>query len=288
MRARRRINDSDEGVATTVGTIMALLIFLSLLSMISQQYVPVWMEDKEAYHMDESLSQFSYLKGNIDNLIMNDYADYPLFSTVKLGSEGVPLFASQTTGLLSVKPQFGGLQLDFFQNYSDTSTRNDVDWSLSGQGNISLDVNNRYFEPQTVIYENGAIILEQDAGSIIRGAPPIRIEKHSDGNYSVSLTIIDMIADERRVLGAGSVGVSTELWSNTRRNFQNNTEYNIEDFSITISTKYTKAWSGWLRNETDIRSSDMTITNNRVIINLGDRTSDIRVTYSKVNIKLSV
>ncbi|MFO7991217.1 MAG: hypothetical protein R6U61_02855 [Thermoplasmata archaeon] len=246
------------------------------------------MEDKEAYHMDESLSQFSYLKGNIDNLIMNDHTDYPLFSTVKLGSEGVPLFASQTTGILSVKPHFGGLQLDFFQNYPDNSTKNDVDWSLSGQGNISLDVNNRYFEPQTVIYENGAIILEQDAGSIIRGAPPLRIEKHSDGKYSVSLTVIDMIGDERRVMGAGSVGVSTELWSNTRRTFTDNTEYDIEDFNITISTKYTKAWAGWLRNETDLKSEDITVTNNRVVIDLGNNTSDISVTYSKVNVKLSV
>ncbi len=58
---KRRLNGSEQGVATTVGTIMALLIFLSILSLITQQYVPVWMEDNEAYHMDEVKGQFADL-----------------------------------------------------------------------------------------------------------------------------------------------------------------------------------------------------------------------------------
>src|SRR4030067_2868702 len=57
---------NDEGVASTVGTIMALLVFLTFLSLITNQYVPVWMKDSEAGHMGEALGQIGEFKSDID------------------------------------------------------------------------------------------------------------------------------------------------------------------------------------------------------------------------------
>jgi len=56
-RFRPRRQWDDDGVASTVGTIMALLVFLTFLSLITNQYVPVWMKDSEAGHMGEALGQ---------------------------------------------------------------------------------------------------------------------------------------------------------------------------------------------------------------------------------------
>src|SRR5881409_2021232 len=62
----RDIRRDEEGVASTVGTIMALLVFLTFLSLIVNQYVPVWMKDSEAAHMNTALGNFGSLKGAID------------------------------------------------------------------------------------------------------------------------------------------------------------------------------------------------------------------------------
>ncbi|MFW5928310.1 MAG: hypothetical protein ACOCSL_03820, partial [Thermoplasmatota archaeon] len=120
-----RMQDSEEGVATTVGTIMALLIFLSIFSLITQQYVPVWMEDNEAYHVDEVKSQFAQMKGNIDSLILNNYKNYPTYTSIKLGSEGIPMFAEETYGIISLESSWGdtdkGMSISFSNNDNDYS-----------------------------------------------------------------------------------------------------------------------------------------------------------------------
>src|SRR5213592_2675950 len=64
----------EEGVASTVGTIMALLVFLTFLSLIVNQYVPVWMKDSEASHMNGALGQFGGIKGAIDLQILSAQA----------------------------------------------------------------------------------------------------------------------------------------------------------------------------------------------------------------------
>src|SRR5438309_602552 len=61
----RDLRGDEEGVASTVGTIMALLVFLTFLSLIVNQYVPVWMKDSEASHMNNALGQFGGLNGAI-------------------------------------------------------------------------------------------------------------------------------------------------------------------------------------------------------------------------------
>src|SRR4030067_2659533 len=61
---------NDEGVASTVGTIMALLVFLTFLSHITNQYVPVWMKDSEAGHMGEVHGQIGKNKRDIYHTIL--------------------------------------------------------------------------------------------------------------------------------------------------------------------------------------------------------------------------
>ncbi len=270
--SKRALRDSDEGVATTVGTIMALLVFLSLLSLITQQYVPVWMEDNEAYHMEEVMTQFSSMKGNIDTLIMNNRMDYPMFSTARLGAEGVPMFASATQGAMRVTPRWGEMTLELTE---DGQPR-----TFQGQGNISLNVQNRYFEEQTVVYEHGAIILEQPQGAVVRAPPHIRIEEDG-GEYSVSLTMID-ISNSQRISagGSGVVGITTELFSTTERDFTN-----PENVTISLETAYPAAWQRWFEENTDV--GDLEIDGNQLNIELNS-VSNLSVTRARFDIKLSV
>src|SRR3989442_3857227 len=106
----RDIRGDEKGVASTVGTIMALLVFLTFLSLIVNQYVPVWMKDSEASHMNGALGQFGGLKGAIDLQILaaqaakisgTHYIPVTSSSAVSLGVDGVPIFAASTLGTLS-------------------------------------------------------------------------------------------------------------------------------------------------------------------------------------------
>ena len=287
IRLRRSgLKDDDEGVATTVGTIMALLVFLSLLSLITQQYVPVWMEDKEAYHMDEVMVQFSYLKGNIDNLVMNDFTDYPLYSTFKLGSEGVPLFASSSPGIMRARP--GGGEFNLYFNSSDY----DEPLDFSASGNVSLEVMNRYFEEQKIVYEYGAILLEQGGSedSLVRANPPIDIQNKS-GSYYLNVNLVDIRGEQRNIGGTGSVGVTTELLGTFRSTFQDRNESQISNTTISLNTYYPSAWKGWLLNETDLKSKEITVSGNRITVDLSRAYMDIeeiKVTLATVDMTISV
>src|SRR3977135_2063613 len=117
MRVLIRDFRSDErAVASTVGTIMALLVFLTFLSVIVNQYVPIWMKDSEASHMNTALGQFGGVRGYIalQMLAPPAAADAGTFHipvttapAVNLGVDGVPIFSSPTPGTLELSSDAG-------------------------------------------------------------------------------------------------------------------------------------------------------------------------------------
>lgn len=267
---RRKLSESDEGVATTVGTIMALLVFLSLLSLITQQYIPVWMKDKEAYHVDEVMGQFTQIKGTVDTLVINEHTDYSMYSTVTLGSEGVPLFASRSMGVIRLLPDEGGMNLRFNENGTNR-LRN-----FNSEGSLALETRNRYFEEQTIVYENGAIILQQEEDSILRAPPQLTIQ---DGD--IDIHIIDIQGEETRLGGSRNIGVATELWGTSRASYSN-----PEDVTIQIDTENTGGWERWLISETDLEAGDIDEENGTLSFDIDDINS-LSVTYSTIHMKIS-
>ncbi len=174
---RRDIRRDEEGVASTVGTIMALLVFLTFLSLIVNQYVPVWMKDSESSHMNGALGQFGSLKGAIDLQVLaaqiaqsagTHYVPVTSSSPVSLGIDGVPIFAAPTAGEMVADPDAGPWTVTFYYDIRGVDTR--VQEASSGA--ISLSVANRYFIPQTIAYENGAVIRSQSDGQVLRAPLP--------------------------------------------------------------------------------------------------------------------
>src|SRR3990170_4798380 len=147
----RRLRRDDEGVASTVGTLMALLVFLTFFGLIINQYVPVWMSESEASHVNTALGQFGGLKGAIDlqNLEAqvggSEYVPVTAASAVTLGVEGVPIFAVATIGTLSSDPDAGPFIVTF-EYVIRTPSGADFPTRVREQSNgtIVLDVRNRY------------------------------------------------------------------------------------------------------------------------------------------------
>ncbi|MFA5895786.1 MAG: hypothetical protein WC985_02645, partial [Thermoplasmata archaeon] len=101
----RRLRRDERGVASTVGTIMALLVFLTFLSLIVNQYVPVWMKDSEAAHINGAIGQFGGIKGAIDLQVLGAqmaqnsgsvFIPTTSSTAVTLGVDGVPIFSAPT------------------------------------------------------------------------------------------------------------------------------------------------------------------------------------------------
>ncbi|MFP3872039.1 MAG: DUF7289 family protein [Candidatus Natronoplasma sp.] len=276
---RRSLDESEEGVATTVGTIMALLVFLSLLSLITQQYVPVWMEDNEAYHMDDVKARFAEMKGSIDSLIMTDQKGYPRYSSMRLGAEGIPLFATSSPGVIRHRPRWAAEE--------DRGMR--VNWSHEGEetilhssGNISHEAYNRYFEEQTIVYEHGAIILDQEEGEVMRAKPPISIEEVGD-EYRIRLTMVDLRGSERDIGGGGTVGITTELVSSFRNSYED-----PGNFSFELTTAYPQVWRSYFENETDVPQVNI-INGNTIALDFeGQEIYELDIIRARIKVELSL
>lgn len=240
-RRRPSVKRDEEGVASTVGTIMALLVFLTFMSLIVNQYVPVWMKDAESAHMNEAFGQFGTLKNNVDSPVLacqvardahRTCMRITTFSPITLGVDGVPLFAAPTAGNLRINPWDGNVSIDFsfqagnftFQEYKNSS------------GNIELRVLNKYYVQQRLIYENGAVLVFQNDGQLVGVAPHFEVTNVTD-SLEISLSQITL-------RGSGGVsGVSTEGVHSTLVNSEMIRYKNLtSDFNFTVLTNYEAAW----------------------------------------------
>lgn len=219
---------NKEGVSAPVGMMLILIIFIIILAIITQYYVPIWMTDKEAKQMKQVENDFSQLKLNIDLQILNGNKYFPLNTPISLGTEGMPIFATGTSGTLSSNIRDGTFNL-----YNENKT---IDYSSIG--NIKYESNNRYYPRQNYIYENGAIILQQPTGSFIRIQPGIKIEKVNN-NITFWYTMITIQGENRTIGGTGTEGIQTTLIDNLTiiENWENG-----ENITIRINSDYADAW----------------------------------------------
>src|SRR5437867_3183425 len=196
---------------------MALLVFLTFLSLITKQYVPVWMKDSEAGHMGEALGQIGTFKTNIDLQILaaraaNDaghhYIPVTTYSTVKLGVDGVPIFSQPTQGALVVDASQAPWTIQFQYNVSGKRT-NVSEWSCACGGNVVLSVANRYFPQQAVAYENGALIRWQLDGQVVKGEPSFQVLVAST-SVRVDFTLVQLFGSGG-VAGTTAEGLQSRL-----------------------------------------------------------------------------
>src|SRR5439155_141752 len=153
-----------------------LLVFLTFISLIVNQYVPVWMKDSEASHMGNAFGQFGSLKGSVDLQMLAaqmaanagvDYIPISSFTPVTLGVEGIPIFTSATLGVLEANTTQRPFSTQF--HYLIGSTVQVV--NVRSTGAVALEAFNRYYLHGSLTYENGAVIRAQVDGQAVRADP---------------------------------------------------------------------------------------------------------------------
>lgn len=255
-RLRRHRRWDDEGVASTVGTIMALMVFMAFLSMFTSQYIPIWMEENEATHMSEAYGQFATLKQAIDMQVlagtMQGTSPIEMFSPVKLGSKGIPMFAAPTPGVLTVSRTSSYDNVSFSYNAGfNTSASIIQNYSTAAGGTVVLSCSNRYYVAQDIAYENDALILMQPDGQYMKATPQFIVARsgiNATGHwtYSISYTQVDLRGDDADYVGFGTRGVKTLLKSTSTTVFTNLTGAAMAEHPflyINHTTFYEKGWN---------------------------------------------
>ena len=110
-----------------VGVIVAILIvtlLISVLVIIQVYYIPKWMKEREAEHMDTVANQFAQLKYSLD-LESSEKSSTPLTNSITLGSKELPYFVSSRA--------FGSLQIlsSDLSNFSISINGNGMSSSLT-------------------------------------------------------------------------------------------------------------------------------------------------------------
>ncbi len=149
-------NRDEEGIASTVGTIFALMIFTALLGMFMTQVVPVTMKENEAHHDQVVLSQLSNMRSVVDILTMTKDTNYTAYVPIKLGADGIPFFATPTYGQLGLYPSLPGgashmLTFKFTDKYGNVIWRN-------SSGSLQFIAPNKYYDAEVFEYADGALL----------------------------------------------------------------------------------------------------------------------------------
>ncbi len=236
-----------QGVASTIGTIMALLVFLAFMSLIVNSYVPAWMLDNERSHMNQVMDQFGDLKGKVDSMIAQQRttgdASLNMYAPMTVGSEGVPVFATPTAGLLTRDPQ-GENNTGINMRFSYATTTGSVAVDVSGGGKIEIYAPNRYYVQQWIAYENGAIIIKQEDGQTMRAFPNLDITK-TNGAVNIAFTQIDVIGTPLSYTGTDTVGFSLDL---VYIDAQTYTVAADRTCRLLMNTTYSTAWEDYLKD----------------------------------------
>ena len=244
--------EDDEGVAATVGTIMTILVFLTFMGVFTSQIVPAWMSDNESAHMSQVIEQIVSLKSNIDGLIV-DYANRllapnPVMVPVTLSATGIPVFAAPTSGILSFHPDAINQRPSLNTSYVANLTEDD---GHTG-GTLRMYCPNRYYVEQYIIYESGAVIVNQSDGEFIIAGIPLVVKEFS-GVLVMQMTQVSLVGLNKTVGGTGAKAVNANLL------YASTIEYEgLTEVTITVWTKHGNAWANYFRKALNSTSADLT------------------------------
>jgi hypothetical protein len=211
---------------------MGLMVFLAFISLFVLYWVPVMMEDNEARHMRDVIDQFGRMKENIDDQIALN-SEEEKSSLIKLGADGVPMFERETPSELSLRLADESFNLTFQDSGEDIFE--------NSSGSIDLVAYNRFYVKQTIIYENGAILISQKKGDSLKFEPNLLVELEGS-NVKLTMTMISLLSDtDESIAGISTEGITTRVWYTDRWTYTNITSINNR-ITLTISSNYLDAW----------------------------------------------
>ncbi len=272
----KHINE-DSAVVGIVSAILLVGLFVTVFTIIQTVYVPQWMEQRESEHLSNTASQFMLLKFAIDTQIVSK-STLSITTPITLGNDKIPYFLSERSyGSLEVTP-----------NSQTISIRNSSTTLSFKLGDIKYSSRNNYYVDQKFIYENGAIIVSQQQGSIMT-SPGFFSVKKSGNILNISFTLVNISSIESK---NSAYGYSTASIL-TKYDPTYDISKEIKDVSkITITTSYSKVWKKFFEkilDETGLKeNNDYTLTENSNSITINfNKSNTLQLSVKKIITQIS-
>jgi len=227
----KKMKNSDDAVVGIVATFLIVGLIVTVISMIQAVYIPKWMEQTEADHMEVVADQFSQLKFAIDIQSANKKPDIPISTSITLGNKELPFLTSSRA--------YGSL--DILSDECIVTITNDSGPVSYPLGVIKYSSANAYFLNQAYICEAGAVILSQSQGNTMSIKPAFSVSYGADINISFTILNISTIGEKRSIGGYGTYPIQTEFSDNDTTIFP-------DVKNITIDTNYQNAWQKFINN----------------------------------------
>ena len=220
-----KIKNSDDAVVGIIVTVLLIGLIMAAMVMVKTVYVPQWIEEKEAAHMEEVSNQFAMLKYALDIQSIVDQST-AISATITLGNKEIPFFDLGRT--------FDSLSI--IEDSCAITVKNDTASSSYSTDAIKYSSRNLYFVDQSYVYEAGSLILSQYPSSILYGKPSFFVTEFGK-NLSFTFVNISGIAGRTSVSGYGNYQVYLMVISPSNQYTEIN---NVTD--IIITTNYADAW----------------------------------------------
>jgi len=248
----RKFKNSEHGVVGIVVAVLLIGLLVSVVSLLQMVYVPRWMEQKEAEHMDIVANQFSQFKFTVDTLSVTAHEYSQISSPITLGSKEMPFLQSaRAYGTLDILPNACKITI--------TDKTETISYIL---GSLRYSSSNAYYIDQSIIYENGALILSQQFGDVMTVQPAFSVNDNGDLNFNIFG--FSGLGAKTSITGYGTYPIQTKFSSSETYDI-----FNIE--KITIYTLYKTAWSMFFND---------TLSNSMLNFSIDDTEDDDGITIT--------
>jgi len=204
----KNLRNSNEGVVGIIVAVLLIGLMLAVISLIQTVFVPNWMEQMEADHMDQVSDQFAQLKFAIDIQSVLNTTDIPTSVPITLGSNNLPLLSSAQA--------YGSLEI--MNNEIEIEITNDTQvFAPYTLGIIKYSSTNHYFINQDFNYESGSIIIDQYDGEVMSVQPKFEIEYVNSQISDINFNLVDIngIGNKLFASGYGNFPIRVEFVSAT-------------------------------------------------------------------------
>lgn len=237
----KNIKNTNDAVIGVVVAILLVGLVVAVMSVIQTVYVPKWMEQREAEHMETVVDQFARLKFAIDTQsVIEQNIPIPIATSITLGSKELPfLLSSRAFGSLQIVGDACTVDVSGVYYDNVTKTYNSVpQFSL---GIIKFSSVNAYFLNQKYIYEVGAMITSQHDGNVMYIRPSFTVVNSTNVTITFNVINISGVAGKIHGGGYGTTAIQTEF-AEVQEVFPADNISMINVTGITITTAYTDAW----------------------------------------------
>jgi len=286
----RKLSNSNHGVVGIVVAVLLIGLIVSVISIIQAAYIPKWMEEKEADHIEQVLVQFSELKLAIDTHSINRESNTPIATSITLGSKEFPfLMSTRAYGSLEIIDNNCTIDITY---YNESGYSTSIKYEV---GIIKYTSYNAYYIPQekqSFIYEAGAVITDQTSGSSISVRPSFKPIKQSPSQKSISFKIINIssYAEKTSYGGYDTVPILTEYNGLAYNDSINYSNTNVRFINITSS--YSNAWytflNSILKKEEYIYGEDYLISSsgNTIVLKFINNLPEFELTVIGINAQI--